>query len=97
MWPPEYPVVTEVTPFKCSNTPCTPQKQPPASTADSWPLAAAKGASMAGFGKGIPGVAGGRAPGGGPGAPKGGAKKTGGGKPLPTTGGGTGRAPFVSV
>src|SRR5258708_35539051 len=59
MGPPEFPAVTEVPPFKCSNPPCVPQKQPPASTADSWPFAAAKGSSMAGFGKGIRGVAGG--------------------------------------
>src|SRR5260370_3476119 len=69
MRPPEYPTVTEVTPFKCSNTPCVPQKQPPASTADSWPFAAAKGSSMAGFGKGIRGVAEGRAPHAGPPVP----------------------------
>src|SRR5262245_5194144 len=31
--PPAYPDITRRTPARCSNTPCTPQKQPPATTA----------------------------------------------------------------
>src|ERR1700674_525053 len=62
MRPPEYPAVADVTPLKCSNTACTPQKQPPASTVVSWPLAAASGSSTAGFGNGIRGMAAGLAP-----------------------------------
>src|SRR6266498_2713741 len=48
--PPEYPDLTSLTPFTCSKTASTPQKQPPASTAVCSPLELARGASSVGSG-----------------------------------------------
>src|SRR5258708_1474525 len=48
--PPEYPAVTPVTPFTCSNTAWMPQKQPPASTTVAELLALVTGSSVAGLG-----------------------------------------------
>src|SRR6266705_137675 len=45
--------MTRVTPFTCWNTACTPQKQPPASTAVSVPFAVAAGVSTKGLGSGV--------------------------------------------
>src|SRR5579872_365972 len=52
--PPEYPEVALITPRTCWKTACTPQKQPPASTAVCCPLAWAKAVSSFGFGKSAP-------------------------------------------
>src|SRR5712691_9383478 len=45
--------MTLVTPFTCWNTACTPQKQPPASTAVSVPFAVARGVSATALGSGV--------------------------------------------
>ena len=48
--PPAYPDIADVTPRTCSNTPSTPQKQPPANTAVSSDDTVASGTSAAGAG-----------------------------------------------
>src|ERR1700730_2734238 len=61
--PPEYPDVADCTPFTCSNTACTPQQQPPATTAASVSALLASATSRPGLGNSEAlGVSAGRAP-----------------------------------